>query len=87
MEKARFVRTTVEGNICWGVIEGDVVYRLDGSPLGKWTRGEPIGNPENLLGEFPKDEELKTYGNTIRRGLVLRAVDAHLMVADKALAA
>ncbi|MFL7793352.1 MAG: fumarylacetoacetate hydrolase family protein [Anaerolineae bacterium] len=48
MEKARFVRTTVEGNICWGVIEGDVVYRLDGSPLGKWTRGEPIGNPENL---------------------------------------
>jgi 2-keto-4-pentenoate hydratase/2-oxohepta-3-ene-1,7-dioic acid hydratase in catechol pathway len=48
MKKTHFVRTTVEGNICWGIVEGDVAYRLDGSPLGEWTRGEPLGRLEEL---------------------------------------
>ena len=48
MKKPCFVRTTIEGNPRWGVVEDDVVYRLDGSPLGKWTRGEPIGRLEGL---------------------------------------
>jgi 2-keto-4-pentenoate hydratase/2-oxohepta-3-ene-1,7-dioic acid hydratase in catechol pathway len=48
MEKTRFVRATAEGNICWGVIGGDVVYRLDASPLDEWTRGEALGRLEEL---------------------------------------
>jgi 2-keto-4-pentenoate hydratase/2-oxohepta-3-ene-1,7-dioic acid hydratase in catechol pathway len=48
MEKARFVRTTVKGNTHWGVIENDVVYHLDGTPLDARTRGEVIGR----LGEL-----------------------------------
>jgi 2-keto-4-pentenoate hydratase/2-oxohepta-3-ene-1,7-dioic acid hydratase in catechol pathway len=48
MRKARFVRTTVEDNVYWGVVEGDVVYRLDGSPSDDWARGEAIGH----LGEL-----------------------------------
>ncbi|MHC4860104.1 MAG: protein kinase domain-containing protein, partial [Planctomycetota bacterium] len=40
---------------------------------------------EALLGEFPRHEELVTYGKTLRQGLLLRAVDAHLLVARKAL--
>lgn len=48
MEKTRFVRTTTEGNARWGVAEGDIVYRLDGSPSDEWTRGEPIGHLEEL---------------------------------------
>ncbi|MBN1812540.1 MAG: fumarylacetoacetate hydrolase family protein [Anaerolineae bacterium] len=48
MQKARFVRTTVEGDICWGVVEGDVVYRLDATPLDAWTRGEALGHQEEL---------------------------------------
>lgn len=48
MGKTRFVRTTTEGNVHWGVIEGDVVHRLDGSPWEEWTRGEAIGHMEEL---------------------------------------
>jgi 2-keto-4-pentenoate hydratase/2-oxohepta-3-ene-1,7-dioic acid hydratase in catechol pathway len=48
MEKTRFIRTTVKGNAHWGVVEGDVVYRLDGSPMGEWSRGETIGDLEEL---------------------------------------
>ncbi|MFN2270164.1 MAG: fumarylacetoacetate hydrolase family protein [Anaerolineae bacterium] len=48
MEKARFIRTTVKGTPHWGVVEDDVVYRLAGSPLGEWTRGEPLGRLEEL---------------------------------------
>jgi 2-keto-4-pentenoate hydratase/2-oxohepta-3-ene-1,7-dioic acid hydratase in catechol pathway len=48
MKRNRFVRTTVEGNIYWGVVEGDVVYRLDATPWDKWTPSEAIGH----LGEL-----------------------------------
>jgi 2-keto-4-pentenoate hydratase/2-oxohepta-3-ene-1,7-dioic acid hydratase in catechol pathway len=48
MKKARFVRTTAKGNVHWGVAEGDVVYRMDGSPLDEWARSEPIGCLEEL---------------------------------------
>jgi 2-keto-4-pentenoate hydratase/2-oxohepta-3-ene-1,7-dioic acid hydratase in catechol pathway len=48
MEKARFVRTTVKGNACWGVVEGDMVYRLDDAPLDDWQRREAIGHLEEL---------------------------------------
>ena len=48
MEKARFIRTTVKGTPHWGVVEDDVVYRLAGSPLGEWTRDEPLGRLEEL---------------------------------------
>jgi 2-keto-4-pentenoate hydratase/2-oxohepta-3-ene-1,7-dioic acid hydratase in catechol pathway len=48
MQRACFVRTTAEGSTCWGVIEGDVVYRLDATPWEEWTRGEPIGCLEEL---------------------------------------
>ncbi|MBN1977378.1 MAG: fumarylacetoacetate hydrolase family protein [Anaerolineae bacterium] len=48
MRKARFVRTTVKDNACWGVVEGDVVYRLAGPPPAEQARGEPIGRLEEL---------------------------------------
>jgi 2-keto-4-pentenoate hydratase/2-oxohepta-3-ene-1,7-dioic acid hydratase in catechol pathway len=48
MEKARFVRTTVKDNAHWAVVEGDIVRRLDGTPLDTWTRGEAIGHLEEL---------------------------------------
>lgn len=40
---------------------------------------------EDLLQNYPKVDEVKTYGQTVRRSLRLRAVDAHLLVAEKAL--
>jgi len=48
MKKNRFVRTTTKDNAHWGVVKGDVVYRLDGSPSDNWNRGEAIGH----LGEL-----------------------------------
>lgn len=30
------------------MVEGDIVYRLDGSPLDEWTHSEPIGRLEEL---------------------------------------
>lgn len=40
---------------------------------------------ETLLLDFPKVEEINNYGKTVRASLRLKAVDAHLMVAEAAL--
>jgi 2-keto-4-pentenoate hydratase/2-oxohepta-3-ene-1,7-dioic acid hydratase in catechol pathway len=48
MKKTFFVRTAIKGKVYWGIVEGDVVHRLDGSPLSEWTRGEPLGKLAEL---------------------------------------
>jgi len=39
----RLVRIDVDGVARWGMLDGEHVHALDGSPFSDWKRGEPLG--------------------------------------------
>ncbi|HNT79026.1 MAG TPA: fumarylacetoacetate hydrolase family protein [Anaerolineae bacterium] len=39
----KFVRVLDTRRPIWGIVEGNVVYHLEGSPYGKWQRGAMLG--------------------------------------------
>lgn len=46
--RTRLVRTMADNARRWGVAEDEIVYHLQGNPMGKWERGDEIGRLDAL---------------------------------------
>jgi 2-keto-4-pentenoate hydratase/2-oxohepta-3-ene-1,7-dioic acid hydratase in catechol pathway len=44
----RIIRSLIDAQTAYGLVEGETVYRLDGSPFEPFTRGAPIGALESV---------------------------------------